>query len=83
MTKMKDPEKKNTLPPRPALCSIDMNRIIRAVNDDKPNPCTENEEQIAFYNAVMDEKRRKPGIYFDLVESDYYEDCFLDSLIPD
>lgn len=72
--------KKIELPEKPAFGSIEMNKIIRAVNEGKENPCTDNEECIKFYNNVYDEKQRT-GAYFSLVEPDYYEEKLLMSKV--
>lgn len=70
----------NPAPEKPALGSIEMNKIIRAVNNNKPNPCTENDQQIRFYDNVKSEKE-KTGAYFSLVEPDAYEDWALGNLL--
>lgn len=73
-------KKKAALPAKPDCGSIEMNKIIRAVNEGKENPCTDNQECIDFYSKVLEEKQRT-GAYFSLVEPDYYEDALYDSLI--
>lgn len=73
-------KKKAALPEKPTLGSIEMNKIIRAVNDGVENPCTDNQECIDFYRSVYEEKQRT-GAYFSLVEPDYYEEALLNTLI--
>lgn len=69
-------KKKIELPEKPAFGSIEMNKIIRAINAGQENPYTDNQECINFYNNVLEEKKRT-GAYFSLVEPDYYEEKLL------
>jgi len=79
-------KKELVLPPKPECGSIEQNKIIRAINDGKPNPCTENDECVTCYNEILKEKQeyeQQTGkkMYFDLVEPDYYEDAIQESMI--
>lgn len=74
-------KKKTVLPPKPEFGSIEKNKIIRAVNMNEPNPCTDTKEAIKFYNGVKKEKDENPGRYFSYVEPDWYEEKVLGGLL--
>ena len=73
--------KRPKLPPRSNCGSIEKNKILRAINANQPNPCTENEECIYYYNKVKEQKNKEPEAYFSLLEPDDYEDALMDSMI--
>ena len=81
--------KKRKLPPKPVFGSIEKNKVIRAVNDMKPNPLPDLPEAVRFYESVMKNRKEMeaahPGIpcIFDLVEPDEYEDAMMDGIMPD
>lgn len=73
--------KKKELPPKPPCGSIESNKMIRAINEGKPNPCTENQECIDEWNRMMLYKKMQPDVYFSCVDPDYYEECLLKRLL--
>lgn len=82
-------EKKRKLPPKPTFGSIEMNKVIRAVNDKRPNPLPDIPEAVAFYNSVKKNREEMEAAHpevpciFSLVEPDEYEEGLMMGLLPD
>ena len=66
----------------PECGSIEKNKMIRAINAGKENPCKDNKECIEYWNELQKEINEYLGVYFSLVEPDDYEEQLLRSLIP-
>jgi hypothetical protein len=69
------------LPPKPPCGSIEINRMIRAINNNEPNPCTHNQECIDEWNLLMKCKENNPDAYYSCIEPDFYECVLQQALI--
>ena len=70
------------------ISSIEMNRMIRAVNEGKENPFPDRAECREFYDDIKREKLEKEKewgelVIFSLVEPDEEEEAMFDALMPD
>lgn len=86
-------KKKSNLPPKPECGSIEINKMIRALNDGKDNPCAGSKECDAFWKSLCKQKERDiafakanghpPVIVYSLMEPDEYEEALLMGMLPD
>ena len=72
-------------PPKPECGSLEINKMIDAFNRNMPNPCTENEECIRWWNKLISdsdklERKYNERPYYSMIEPDHYEECLLRTL---
>ena len=86
---------KRKLPPRPDCGSIEVNMMIRALNEGKTeNPCPGSPERDRWWNNLVknrkevEEMQRRRGdkhpeiVIFEYMEPDYYEECLMEAAAP-